>query len=218
MNVEKQYLIDSFSTKESWRIFRIMAEFVDGIESLSEIYPAVTIFGSARVGPNEEVYEKTKQIASLFAKENFAVVTGGGPGTMEAANKGAIEAGGVSVGLNVGLPFEEAPNPYTNIRVDFKYFFVRKVMFLKYSVAYIIMPGGFGTLDELFEALTLIQTKKIKPFPVILVGSDYWQGLMDWIKNELLANGKISSADLDIIQIIDEPEQILKAVKRIIIV
>ncbi|MFH1673512.1 MAG: TIGR00730 family Rossman fold protein [Pseudomonadota bacterium] len=218
MNVEKQYLIDSFSTKESWRIFRIMAEFVDGIESLSEIYPAVTIFGSARVGPNEEVYEKTKQIAALFAKENFAVVTGGGPGTMEAANKGAIEAGGVSVGLNVGLPFEETPNPYTNIRVDFKYFFVRKVMFLKYSVAYIIMPGGFGTLDELFEALTLIQTKKIKPFPVILVGSDYWQGLMDWIKNELLANGKISSDDLDIIQIIDEPGEILKAVKRIIIV
>jgi len=218
MNVEKQYVIDSFSTKESWRIFRIMAEFVDGIESLSEIYPAVTIFGSARVGPNEEVYEKTKQIASLFAKENFAVVTGGGPGTMEAANKGAIEAGGVSVGLNVGLPFEETPNPYTNIRVDFKYFFVRKVMFLKYSVAYIIMPGGFGTLDELFEALTLIQTKKIKPFPVILVGSDYWQGLIDWLKNELLANGKISPDDLDIIQIIDEPEEVLKTVKRIVIV
>ncbi len=217
MNVEKQYLIDSFSTKESWRIFRIMAEFVDGIESLSEIYPAVTIFGSARVGPNEEVYEKTKQIASLFAKENFAVVTGGGPGTMEAANKGASEAGGVSVGLNIGLPFEETPNPYTNIRVDFKYFFVRKVMFLKYSVAYIILPGGFGTLDELFEALTLIQTKKIKPFPVILVGSDYWQGLMDWIKKELLANGKISSDDLDLIQIVDEPEEVLKAVKRIVI-
>ena len=170
--MEKQWVIDDFKLEESWRLFKIMGEFVDGVEALHHIGPAVTIFGSARMKPEDPIYKKAVEIASLFVKEKFAVITGGGPGIMEAANRGAKEAGGTSVGLNIELPFEQAPNPYADIQVDFRYFFVRKVMLVKYSLAYIIMPGGFGTLDELFEAVTLIQTERIKSFPVILVGSD----------------------------------------------
>jgi len=216
--MEKQWVIDDFKLEESWRLFKIMGEFVDGVEALHHIGPAVTIFGSARVKPDDPIYKKAVEIASLFVKEKFAVITGGGPGIMEAANRGANEADGTSVGLNIELPFEQAPNPYADIQVDFRYFFVRKVMLVKYSLAYIIMPGGFGTLDELFEAVTLIQTERIKSFPVILVGSDYWQGLMDWIKDRMLAEKTISPDDIDILQIIDEPADIVKAVTNKVII
>lgn len=216
--MEKQWVIDDFKLEESWRLFKIMGEFVDGVEALHHIGPAVTVFGSARMKPDDQIYKKAAEIASLFVKEKFAVITGGGPGIMEAANRGANEAGGTSVGLNIELPFEQAPNPYADIQVDFRYFFVRKVMLVKYSLAYIIMPGGFGTLDELFEAVTLIQTERIKSFPVILVGSDYWQGLLDWVKDRMLAEKTISPDDIDILQIIDEPEEIVKAVTNKVII
>jgi uncharacterized protein (TIGR00730 family) len=215
---EKQYVIDSLSTNESWRVFRIMAEIVEGIETLSNVRNAVTIFGSARVKPDDIYYQNTEKLARLLVQEKFSVITGGGPGVMEAANKGAAEAGGKSVGLNIKLPYEQKPNPYANIHLDYKYFFVRKVMFVKYAVAYVIMPGGFGTMDELFEALTLIQTKKIKAFPLILMGSEYWQGLIDWLKNTMIKEGKILSADMDLIQVVDEPEEVVRLIKRYVIV
>ena len=215
---EKQYVIDSMSINESWRVFRIMAEIVDGIETLSNVHNAVTIFGSARVKPDDIYYKNTEKLARLLVQEKFSVITGGGPGVMEAANKGAAEAGGKSVGLNIKLPYEQKPNPYANIHLDYKYFFVRKVMFVKYAVAYVIMPGGFGTMDELFEALTLIQTRKIKAFPLILMGSEYWQGLIDWLKNTLIKEGKILPADLDLIQVVDEPEEVVKLIKKYVIV
>ena len=215
---EKQYLIDDLKIGEAWRLFKIMGEFVEGIDTLHDIGPAVSIFGSARVQPDDPVYKKTEEIAALFAKNNFAVITGGGGGVMEAANKGAAKAGGVSVGLNIILPFEQKPNRYATIKLYFKYFFIRKVMFIKYATAYIIMPGGFGTLDELFEAVTLIQTHRIKPFPLILVGSDYWNGLLDWIKAHLLKENRISEQDLEILQVMDEPEEIVKAVQKVVII
>lgn len=214
---EKQYLIDEISTRDSWRVFRFISEFVEGFETLAEVQPAVSIFGSTRVSPDNPLYEKALQLARLLAENGFSVITGGGPGIMEAANKGALEGGGKSIGLNIDLPAEQAPNQYTNIRLSFRYFFVRKVMFVKYAVAYIIFPGGFGTLDELSEAITLIQTKKIKPFPVILVEKAYWQGLLDWIKGTLLKEQHISPEDLEIIQVIDEPKEILKCIKRTVI-
>jgi hypothetical protein len=215
---EKQYVIDSLSVNESWRVFRIMAEIVEGVEVLSKISNAVTIFGSARVLPGDLYYQKTEKLAGLLAQSGFGVITGGGPGIMEAANKGACEAGGKSVGLNIKLPFEQKPNPYANIHIEYKYFFVRKLMFVKYAVAYVIMPGGFGTMDELFEALTLIQTKKTKPFPVILMGSEFWKGLIDWLKERMLAEDKIVPADMDLIQVIDEPEDVVKLIRKYVIV
>jgi uncharacterized protein (TIGR00730 family) len=215
---EKQYVIDALSVNESWRVFRIMAEFVEGIETLSGVDNAVTIFGSARVKPDDVYYQKTEKLAKLLVQEKFNVITGGGPGIMAAANKGASEAGGKSVGLNIRLPFEQKPNPYANIHLDYKYFFVRKVMFVKYAVAYVIMPGGFGTMDELFEALTLIQTKKIKSFPLILMGSEYWSGLIEWMKNTMLKDGKILPADMELLQIVDEPEEVVKLIKKYVIV
>lgn len=215
---EKQYLIDSLSIEESWRMFRIMAEFVDAIETLSNVHNAVSIFGSARVKPDDAYYKKTEILARLLAQNGFGVITGGGPGIMEAANKGASEAGGKSVGMNIRLPFEQKPNPYANIHLDYKYFFIRKVMFVKYAVAYVILPGGFGTIDELFEALTLIQTKRIKSFPLILMGSEYWQGLLDWMKKNMLAEDKIFPADLELIQVVDEPQEVVKLIKKYIIV
>ncbi len=214
---DKQYLINEITIEDSWRMFRIMAEFVDGFEALGKYHPAVSIFGSTRIKPGDEVYQKAEQIGKLLAENGFAVITGGGPGAMEAANKGAISAGGKSIGLNIELPLEQKPNPYTNITLNFRYFFVRKVMFVKYAVAYIILPGGFGTMDELLESITLIQTKKIKPFPVILVGSNYWKGFLEWIKEVVLKEGKISSADLDILQVIDEPGEIIRAIKKTVI-
>lgn len=215
---EKQYVIDALSVNESWRVFRIMAEIVEGVETLSRVHNAVTIFGSARVKPDDLYYQQTEKLAGLLVKEGFSVITGGGPGIMEAANKGAAEAGGQSVGMNIKLPFEQKPNPYANIHIEYKYFFVRKVMFIKYAVAYVIMPGGFGTMDEFFEALTLIQTRKTKPFPVILMGRPYWQGLIDWLKDRMLAEGKILPADMDLIQVMDEPEDVVKLIKKYVIV
>lgn len=214
---DKQYLINEITIEDSWRMFRIMAEFVDGFEALGKYHPAVSIFGSTRIKPGDEVYQKAEQIGKLLAENGFAVITGGGPGAMEAANKGAISAGGKSIGLNIELPLEQKPNPYTNITLNFRYFFVRKVMFVKYAVAYIILPGGFGTMDELLESITLIQTKKIKPFPVILVGSNYWKGFLEWIKEVVLKEGKIFPADLDILQVIDEPGEIIRAIKKTVI-
>jgi uncharacterized protein (TIGR00730 family) len=214
---DKQYVIDEITIQDSWRLFRIMAEFVDGFETLSKCHPAVTIFGSTRIKPGDEVYRKAEQIGRLLAENGFSVITGGGPGVMEAANKGASAAGGKSIGLNIELPSEQKPNPYANITLSFRYFFVRKVMFVKYAMAYIILPGGFGTMDELLESVTLIQTHKIKPFPVILVGSKYWKGLLDWIKEVVLKEGKISPADRDIFQLIDEPEEIIKTIKKTVI-
>ena len=215
--MEKQFLIDDFKVGEAWRLFKIIGEFVEGVENLHDLGPAVSIFGSARVMPDDPVYGQAEKLAALFAKHKFAVITGGGGGVMEAANKGAAEAGGASVGLNIILPFEQKPNPYANICLEFNYFFIRKVMFVKYAMAYIIMPGGFGTLDELFEAVTLIQTHRIKPLPVILVGSEYWSGLIDWIKLRLLDEKRISPEDLEILQIMDKPEDIVKYVQKVVI-
>jgi uncharacterized protein (TIGR00730 family) len=215
---DKQYVVDALSIEESWRIFRIMAEFVEGIEALSKLRQGVTIFGSAKVRPDDPYYKKAEHVARRLVESGFSVITGGGPGIMEAANKGAAEAGGQSVGLNIRLPYEQKPNPYANIVLEYKYFFVRKVMFVKYAVAYIILPGGFGTMDELFEALTLIQTKRIKPFPVVLMGSEYWKGLVDWLRDTMLRNGKIDESDLDIIHITDDPDEAVRHIKKFVIV
>ncbi len=215
--MERQFVIDDLKLGESWRLFRIMGEFVEGVEALHDIGPAVSIFGSARTAPDDPVYHKAVAVAAAFARENFTVITGGGGGIMEAANKGAAEAGGNSVGLNISLPHEQTPNPYANIQLNFHYFFIRKVMFVKYAMAYIIMPGGFGTLDELFEAVTLIQTQRIRPLPVVLVGSDYWDGLVDWIKARLQDEKMISPEDIDILQVLDDPEEVVKAVKKVVI-
>lgn len=214
LNSEKHFAIDDLKLEESWRLFKIIGEFVDGVEALHNIGPAVSIFGSARILPDNPYYKKSMEISTLLAKNGYTIITGGGGGVMEAANKGAKLAGGTSAGLNISLPFEQEPNPYADIRIEFKYFFIRKVMFVKYANAYIIMPGGFGTLDELFEAVTLIQTKRIMPLPVILVGSDYWGGLIDWIKDKLLNEKMVSPKDIKILQIMDDPAQILEAVNK----
>jgi uncharacterized protein (TIGR00730 family) len=211
----KQYLIDEMELSESWRLFRIIGEFVAGVEEMNDIGPAVSIFGSARMSPSDPYYKKTVELSGLLAENKFTIITGGGGGIMEAANKGAAEKNGKSVGLNIVLPMEQAPNPYSNIKVEFNYFFVRKVMFVKYAMAYVIMPGGFGTLDELFEAVTLIQTKRVKPLPVILFGSEYWGGLIDWIKARLLDEKMISPDDMDILKITDDPEEVLQIVKNV---
>jgi hypothetical protein len=215
--LNKQYLFNELTVKDTWRMFHIMAEFVEGFEALAEFHPSVSIFGSSRAKSGDEIYQRAERIGRLLAENGFGVITGGGPGVMEGANKGASLAGGKSIGLNIELPLEQKPNPYTNINLSFHYFFVRKVMFVKYAVAYIILPGGFGTMDELFESVTLIQTHKIKPFPVILVGSEYWKGLLDWIKGVVSKSERISTADLDILQLIDEPEEIVKTIKKTVI-
>jgi predicted Rossmann-fold nucleotide-binding protein len=197
---DKQYLIDEFDMHESWRIFRIISEFVDGFEALSNIFPAVSVFGSSVIAEPDPIYETGRQVGRLLADNGFSVITGGGPGAMEAANRGAFETGG-------------------NVRLDFRYFFIRKVMFVKYAVAYIILPGGFGTLDELFEAMTLIQTHRIKPFPVVLLGKAYWQDLISWIKKTMLRkHGMIDPDDLDMFQVLDSPEAAVALIKRIVIV
>jgi uncharacterized protein (TIGR00730 family) len=217
MDEKNQFVVDAWSIEESWRIFRIMAEFVEAIETLSKIKHSVSIFGSSRTKPNDPYYQKAELLSRLLAEKGFGVITGGGPGIMEAANKGAAEAGGQSVGMNIRLPLEQKPNPYANISIDYKYFFTRKVMFVKYAMAYVVMPGGFGTLDELFEALTLIQTKRIKSFPVILMGSEYWKGLIDWLKKTVLRDNKISPTDLELFQIIDDPEEAVKYIQKYVI-
>ncbi len=215
--VEKQFLIDDLQLHESWRLFRIMGEFVEGVEALHDLGPAVSIFGSARISEKDPVYKKARLLAKMLAENGFAIITGGGGGVMEAANRGAAEAGGRSAGLNIRLPFEQKPNPYANLQLEFRYFFIRKVMFIKYASAYIVMPGGFGTLDELFEVVTLIQTRRIRPFPIILVGSDHWSGLAQWIREQLEAKGLISDGDMDLFAIMDDPEQIVTAIKKMVI-
>ncbi len=215
---EKQYVVDDLTKDDTWRMFNILAECVEGFDVMSKVFPAVTIFGSSRAHPNSLNYKTTENVARLLVKNGFNVISGGGPGVMEAANKGAAEAGGKSVGLHIHLPNEQKPNKYANVRLDFKYFFIRKLMFIKYAVAYIIMPGGFGTLDELFEALTLIQTNRIKFFPVILMDSKYWKGLIDWIKGTLIKEKSISESDLEILNLVDTPEEAVGIIKKRVIV
>ena len=217
-DMHHQYWLDYFNAGDSWRLFRIMAEFVEGFDTLSSINgPAVSFFGSARTVADDPYYKLTTEIAADLVGMGYAVITGGGPGIMEAANKGAAEAGGNSIGLNINLPFEQEPNIFTNMPLSFKYFFVRKVMFIKYAQAFICMPGGFGTLDEAFEALTLIQTRRIKPFPVILVGTDYWSGLLDWIKEKILAADRVDDDDMMIINVMDDPKEIVSYLKKTVV-
>jgi len=208
-----QYIIDAINPNEAWRVFRVMSEFVEGVETLSKLPPAVTIFGSARARQGDKYYNQAQELATELVKEGFALITGGGPGIMEAANRGAITAGGKSVGLNIELPLEQQPNSYTNIHLNFRYFFIRKVMFIRYAIGYVIFPGGFGTMDELFEALTLIQTDKIRPFPVIMMGRDYWAGLLDWIDNAVLKEDKITQEDRSVIKITDSIEEVVEIIK-----
>lgn len=215
---DRRYPIDEMSVSESWRIFRIMAEIVEGFEDLAEVHPAVTVFGSARCREKDAVYQSGRELGRLLARAKFSVMTGGGPGAMEAANRGAYEEGGVSVGLCIELPQEQEANPYTNVRLNFRYFFVRKLMFVKYAVAYVILPGGFGTMDELFEALTLIQTHRIRPFPVILLGRKYWAGLLKWVETTMLHDqAMISPEDLDLLHVVDTPEEAVAAIKKVLI-
>ena len=202
----------AFKETDTWRVLRIMGEFVDGFDELAELGRAVTVFGSARVSTDAPMYGLARTVSYELARDGFAIITGGGPGLMEAANRGAADAGGVSVGCNIELPFEQHINAYVNRPLNFRYFFVRKTMFVKYSMAFLIFPGGFGTLDELFEALTLIQTGKISNFPVILVGRAYWQGLLDWIHDVLLAEHKIKAEDLALLKVTDDPEEICRLV------
>jgi uncharacterized protein (TIGR00730 family) len=207
---EPKYCLENDVVGDSWRMFRIMGEFVDGFDAMSAVnVPAVSIFGSARTSVESPWYLTAEQIAGKLARAGYGVITGGGPGIMAAANKGALEAEGLSVGLNIALPHEQEPNPFTNFPLEFKYFFVRKVMFLKYSQAFICLPGGFGSLDELFEVVTLIQTQRIKPCPILLIGSSFWGGLLDWIKEQFLTNGTISEGDLDLINITDDIEEVV---------
>ena len=215
---EKQYIVDDFTLQESWRIFQIMAEFVEGFDVMPTVSPAVTVFGSSRIKPMDAVYKTTVEVSRLLVENGFNVISGGGPGVMEAANKGATQAGGKSVGLHINLPGEQKANEYANVRLKFNYFFIRKVMFIKYAVAYIIMPGGFGTLDELFEALTLIQTKRIRPFPVILMDSGFWNGLLEWIKTTLVKKNTIPKSDLEVFNVVDTPEEAVGIIKRRVIV
>ncbi len=195
--------------KDLWRVFRIMGEFVEGFEALSEVGPCVSVFGSARTKPGEVCYEKGVEVSKRLVEHGFGIITGGGPGVMEAANKGAREAGGRSVGLNIDLPHEQAANPYIDPEhvINFDFFFVRKVMLVKYAQGFVVLPGGFGTMDELFEAMTLIQTRKSTPFPVVLMGKSFWSGLVDWLKDSMLSRGNISAGDLDLFQITDDAEE-----------
>lgn len=211
------YPVDALGAGESWRMFSIMAEFVQAFTAMSEAGPCVSIFGSARTTPDDPYYKMAETTAKLLAQNGFGVISGGGGGVMEAANKGATEAGGMSIGLNIELPHEQAPNPFANLQLNFHYFFIRKVVFVKYSQAYIIMPGGFGTMDELFEALTLIQTHRIKPFPTFLMGSDYWGGLVSWMKDKMLDQKYINADDLDYFTVIDDPEEVVKSIKRTLV-
>ncbi|XVS65301.1 TIGR00730 family Rossman fold protein [Actinosynnema sp. CA-299493] len=197
---------------DPWRVLRIQAEFVEGFGALAEVPSAVTVFGSARTGRDHPEYETGRKLGAALAEAGFAVITGGGPGAMEAVNRGCSEAGGFSVGLGIELPFEQGLNPWVDLGVNFRYFFVRKTMFIKYSQAFICLPGGFGTLDELFEALTLVQTKKVTKFPVVLFGKSYWQGLYDWVRESALASGKVGEKDLDLLYLTDDIDDAVRVV------
>ena len=203
---------DEFTRSDTWRVLRITGEFIEGFDNLATVTRAVSIFGSARTQPDDPQYKAAQETAALLARAGFGIITGGGPGIMEAANRGAFEANGLSIGCNIELPFEQRSNPYLTRSLTFKYFFVRKTMFVKYSTAFIIFPGGFGTLDELFESLTLIQTRKIKNFPVVLFGSGYWGGMINWLKEVMLTEGKISADDLTRLHITDSPEEVVEII------
>jgi uncharacterized protein (TIGR00730 family) len=203
---------DDFTRSDTWRVLRIMGEFIEGFDKLANVGKAVTVFGSARTRPDDPQYAAAVEVGRLLAEAGFATITGSGPGIMEAANKGAKLAGGRSVGCNIELPFEQGTNPYVDTVVNFRYFFVRKTMFIKYSVAFVVFPGGFGTLDELFEAITLVQTGKISQFPVILFGTHYWAGLLRWMQSRVLGEQKISDGDLDLMQVTDDPKEVVKIV------
>lgn len=203
-----------FTEEDPWRIFRIISEFVEGFEVLSCAGQAVSIFGSSRLAPQHKYYKAAEEVAFLLAKEGYAIITGGGPGIMEAANKGARRAKGHSIGLNIQIPMAQKANPYVDTLLDFRYFFIRKVMFVKYAKAFVIMPGGYGTLDEFTEALNLIQTLRIPTFPVVVYGSKYWQGMLDWLKAEVVEEGCISREDLDIFSVADTPAEVVKAIRK----
>jgi uncharacterized protein (TIGR00730 family) len=204
----------TFQETDTWRTLRIMGEFVEGFDALADVGPAVSIFGSARVGRRNRYYGAARRLAAALVKEGFAIITGGGPGIMEAANRGAKEAGGLSIGANIELPFEQGLNEYVDLGMEFRYFFVRKVMFVKYAEGFVIFPGGFGTLDELFEALTLIQTGKVQHFPVVLYGKDYWDGMMEWIRNKPLYEEKISPEDLELVTVTSDIDEACEAIAK----
>ncbi len=204
----------AFLSTDPWRVLRIMGEFVEGFDTLASIRSGVTIFGSARTKPGDPMFEKATETARLLAQDGFTVITGGGPGIMLAGNRGAKLGNGESIGLNIELPFEQGTNEYVDTSIHFRYFFVRKTMFVKYSLGFVVFPGGYGTMDELFESLTLIQTGKVKHFPVVLVGVDYWQGLVDWLKHKMVGEGKIQLEDLDLFTLTDEPGVVVKALRR----
>ncbi len=210
----KKKIFDDFTYEDNWRMFRIISEFVEGFDELAKVIPAVSIFGSARVKTDSKYYKLAEEISERLTKEGFSIITGGGPGIMEAGSKGAFKNKGLSVGLNIELPFEQKPNPYLNKNLTFRYFFARKVMFVKYATAFVIMPGGFGTMDELFESITLIQTKKINPFPVVMVGKEYWAGLLGWLKKEMMGRGFIGQNDLGIIQTADTAKEVVDIIKK----
>src|SRR5438034_1735370 len=203
----------AFLSSDPWRALRILAEFVDGFDALAEIGKAITVFGSARVSEGDPAYATARMLGRLLAEAGYAVITGGGPGAMEAANRGCQEGGGLSVGCNIELPHEQSLNPYVDLSVEFRYFFARKTMFVKYADAFVILPGGFGTLDELFEALTLIQTGKIRHFPVVMVGRDYWSGLIDWMRGVQLKAGAITDRDVDLLRLTDDPDEVVRIIQ-----
>lgn len=209
-----EFAKQDFIKEDPWRIFRIMSEFVDGFETLSDLKEAVSIFGSSRLKPASKYYRLAEKTSALLSRNGYAIITGAGSGIMEAANKGAKEAGGISIGLNILIPIMQKPNKYVTRLLEFKYFFVRKVMFAKYSKAFIVFPGGFGTLDELFEAITLVQTKRVDPFPVILVGGSYWKDLNGWMRKTLLPHETISKQDLALFKIVDKPEEVLSEITK----
>lgn len=208
-NSASSSIIEDLKGDQSWRIFRIISEFTEGFDELSGLCDAISIFGSARLTPDNFYYQKTVELAELLSKEGFAIISGGGPGIMEAANKGAHLQDQLSIGLNIELPMEQKPNPYQSLSLNFRYFFVRKVMFVRYSMGYVCMPGGFGTLDEFFEALTLMQTHKAYPLPLVLFGTDFWNGLMDWLTSKMIEYGTISPEDLDLITVTDDPQKVV---------
>jgi hypothetical protein len=212
--IKKAIINDDFTHEDPWRVFRIMSEFVDGFEVLSRVKNAVSIFGSSRTKARDKYYKLAEETAYLLAKAGFSVITGSGAGIMEASNKGAKRAGGQSIGLNIQIPMEQKPNKYVDTLLDFHYFFVRKVMFVKYAKAFVIMPGGYGTLDELYEALNLIQTMRIQKFPIILLGKDYWKGMIAWLGDTVLERGNISKEDLDIFTVVDSPKKVVAEIKK----
>jgi uncharacterized protein (TIGR00730 family) len=210
----RRQLRPAFLDSDPWRALRILSEFVDGFDALAEIGPAVTVFGSARSQPGDPTYELAREIGRMLAREGYAVITGGGPGVMEAANRGCQEGGGLSIGLNIELPHEQSLNTHVDMGIEFRYFFARKTMFVKYADGFVILPGGFGTLDELFEALTLIQVGKIEHFPVVLVGTAYWSGLLDWMRETQVTSGAVSETDLGLFHVADDPEDVCRIIRE----